>query len=70
MGLKNIEIPFGSRGIAVCDSIDAMNSKRPYRDALGMEYCRCEIEKNIGIMFDPVIAQSVLDNWHKVVEIN
>ena len=33
-GAKGTEIPLGARIIAVCDSIDAMASKRAYRNAL------------------------------------
>ena len=68
-GLKQKEIPLGSRIIAVCDSIDAMISKRPYRDSLSIDECRKEIENNIGIMFDPHIGKVVLENWIKVIEI-
>ena len=65
-GAKGEEIPLGSRIIAVCDSIDAMASKRSYRNALPMETVRSEIEKNIGIMYDPQIARLALDNWNEL----
>ncbi|MBQ8825874.1 MAG: HD-GYP domain-containing protein [Oscillospiraceae bacterium] len=67
-GAKETEIPLGARIIAVCDSIDAMASKRSYRNALPLEICRAEIEKNIGIMYDPVIAQTALDNWEELTK--
>lgn len=62
-GAKGTEIPLGARIIAVCDSIDAMASKRAYRNALPLDVSKTEIEKNIGIMYDPEIAQLALDNW-------
>ncbi|SFD46544.1 HD-GYP domain-containing protein [Clostridium uliginosum] len=62
-GLKGKEIPLGSRIIAVCDSIDAMLSKRAYRDSLQLNICKSEIEKNVGIMYDEEIAACVLKNW-------
>ena len=62
-GAKEEEIPLGARIIAVCDSIDAMCSARAYRQAMPVEKCRSEIEKNIGVMYDPDIARIVLDNW-------
>lgn len=65
-GSKGDEIPLGARIIAVCDSIDAMASKRSYRNALPLEVCRAEIEKNSGIMYDPEIAQLALDNWDEL----
>ncbi len=67
-GAKGEEIPLGARIIAVCDSIDAMMSKRSYRNALPSEVCRSEIEKNIGIMYDPTVAQLALDNWEELTE--
>ncbi|MBE6901551.1 MAG: HD-GYP domain-containing protein [Ruminococcaceae bacterium] len=65
-GAQGEEIPVGARVIAVCDSIDAMASKRSYRNALPMEVVRGEIEKNIGIMYDPDIARLALDNWEEL----
>ncbi len=62
-GAKGEEIPVGSRIIAVCDSIDAMASSRAYRSAMSLEKVREEIEKNAGLMYDPVIAKAMLDNW-------
>ncbi len=62
-GAKGEEIPLGARIIAVCDSIDAMASKRAYRNSLPLSVCREEIEKNAGIMYDPEIARIALDNW-------
>lgn len=62
-GAKGEEIPLGSRIIAVCDSIDAMASSRSYRKAMPLSVVRQEIEKNIGLMYDPKIARAVLGNW-------
>ena len=67
-GLKGEEIPIGARIIAVADSIDAMTSKRVYRDAMSLEYCRKEIEKNLGIMYDPAIGKVALDHWNEIVD--
>lgn len=68
-GAKGEEIPLGARIIAVCDSIDAMASSRSYRKALPLEICKSEIEKNKGVMYDPEIAQKMLENWEIVEEI-
>ena len=62
-GAKGEEIPLGARIIAVCDSIDAMASARAYRNSLPLEVCRSEIEKNIGLMYDPTVAKTALENW-------
>ena len=66
-GLKEEEIPFASRILAVCDSIDAMKSDRPYRKCISDEICREEINKNQGIMYDSKIAGCMLDNWEEIV---
>lgn len=67
-GAKCTEIPIGARIIAVCDSIDAMASARAYRKALPLDVVKSEIEKNIGIMYDPKIAQVALDNWEELTK--
>ncbi|AQS07331.1 putative nucleotidyltransferase with HDIG domain [Clostridium beijerinckii] len=66
-GLKEEEIPFASRILAVCDSIDAMKSDRPYRKSISDELCKDEIKKNKGIMYDSKIAECMLNNWNKIV---
>ena len=67
-GLKGEEIPIGARIIAIADSIDAMTSKRVYRDAMSLDYCRKEIEKNLGVMYDPAIGRVALEHWDKIVD--
>ena len=62
-GLSKTNIPFGSRIIAVCDSIDAMMSDRPYREAMKFEECMREIFINKGSMFDPVVVDCIKDNY-------
>lgn len=66
-GLKAEEIPFASRILAVCDSIDAMKSDRPYRKSISDEICKAEINKNRGIMYDSQIAECMLENWDEIV---
>lgn len=68
-GLSGREIPAGARIIAVCDSVDAMASTRSYRVALPLDVCRAEIEKNVGVMYDPVFAGIMLENWDFVEEL-
>ena len=65
-GLSGVSIPIGSRIIAVCDSIDAMTSDRPYRKAMDFEECINEVIINTGLMFDPVIVQYIVDNMNSV----
>ena len=68
-GISGIEIPLGSRIIAIADSIDAMTSKRIYRDALPLSVCREEIIKNVGKMYDPAIATIAIENWSEIEKI-
>ena len=60
-GLSGEEIPLIARIIAVADAYDAMTSNRSYRDLLPQSKVRSEIEKNMGIQFDPSIAKIMLD---------
>ncbi|KPU27597.1 phosphohydrolase [Caloranaerobacter sp. TR13] len=64
-GLKEEEIPLGSRIIAICDTIDAMTSNRPYRDRFTFKECYDEIIRNRGIQFDPFLVDSIGDLWTK-----
>ncbi len=66
-GMKGEEIPLGARIIAVCDSIDAMVSNRAYRKAMSVAVCREEIEKNVGVMYDPRVAKIALENWNQLL---
>jgi len=52
-GLKEEEIPDGSRVIAIADAFDAMRSSRPYRETMRFEQCVEEIQTNAGKQFDP-----------------
>jgi len=61
-GIDQMNIPLGSRIISICDSMDAMTSTRPYREAMSFEACLKEIVINKGIMFDPVLVEYVEDN--------
>lgn len=66
-GVKEEEIPLGSRILAVCDSVDAMKSDRPYRKSISDDICKEEISKNRGLMYDSKIADCMLENWHEIV---
>ena len=68
-GLYRKDIPMESRIIAVADSIDAMTSKRVYRDSMPIDKCREEIERNAGLMYDPAIVKIVLQNWDEIINI-
>lgn len=66
-GLSKENIPMASRIIAICDSIDAMRSNRPYRNILSNDACYDEILKNKEIMYDPEITDCIIKNWNNIV---
>ena len=55
-GLKREEIPLQSRIITIADAYDAMTSERSYRSALSEEVAIEELQKNVGIQFDPELV--------------
>lgn len=60
-GLKGENIPLGARIIMVSDSIDAMVTARPYRDALDLDTVRGELERHNGDQFDPRLVEVALE---------
>jgi len=59
-GLKEEEIPLGSRIVSVIDAWDAMISDRPYRKALSKETAIDELKKGAGKQFDPNVVEAFL----------
>jgi len=59
-GLKGTAIPQASRIIMFADTLDAMTTDRPYRQALTMEEARAEILKFRGRQFDPEICDRIM----------
>lgn len=55
-GLKGDEIPLLARVLCICDSFDAMVSKRIYKDACSTEYALEELIRGSGSQFDPDLA--------------
>jgi HD-GYP domain-containing protein (c-di-GMP phosphodiesterase class II) len=68
-GISKMDIPLGSRIIAVCDCIDAMTSTRPYREAMKFEECIKELVLNKGLMFDPYIIDYIEENLRFIKDI-
>ena len=60
-GLKEDEIPLGSRIFAVVDAYDAMTSHRPYRKAMPRRKAVEEIVRNTGTQFDPQVVKAFLE---------
>ena len=62
-GICGSQIPIEARIVAVCDSVSAMVSHRPYRDAVDLPDALEELDRCSGTQFDPdvvVAARAVL----------
>jgi len=55
------DIPLGARIFAVADTLDAMTSDRPYRNALPWEVAADEIRALAGKQFDPDVVEAFAD---------
>ena len=60
------DIPFGARIISIVDTIDAILTKRSYKEPKPVEYAVQELKKNAGTQFDPMITKFAI----KVIEEN
>jgi HD-GYP domain-containing protein (c-di-GMP phosphodiesterase class II) len=70
MKLTGDSIPLWARVIALADTIDAMTTDRPYREALDADAVRVEIARQSGRQFDPIMCDSLLApaNWADMVD--
>lgn len=55
--IKGDKIPLGARIFALADTIDAITTDRPYRQALSLDYACSEIRRESGRQFDPHITE-------------
>ena len=56
--LAGVEIPLGSRIIAVCDAFDAMISDRPYAPRKPLVFALEELRRCAGTQFDPTVVRT------------
>jgi len=66
-GLKNGDIPFLSRIIAVADTFDSMTSDRPYRPKASKKDAISELKRYSGIQFDPEVVEAFSNTITKYV---
>jgi PAS domain S-box-containing protein/diguanylate cyclase (GGDEF)-like protein len=59
-GRRGDEIPLASRITLACDAYQAMTSTRPYRQALGHDVARRELQEGAGTQFDPEVVAALL----------
>lgn len=64
------QIPLGARLFAFADTLDAITSHRPYRQARGYQVVQEEIRRCMGTQFDPHIAKIFLqvpeETWRTI----
>ncbi|MSP13674.1 MAG: HD-GYP domain-containing protein [Chloroflexi bacterium] len=58
-GIRQDDIPLGSRIISVADAFDAMTSDRPYRKAMAQETAYSILAKMKGTQFDPQVVEAM-----------
>jgi HD-GYP domain-containing protein (c-di-GMP phosphodiesterase class II) len=59
-GLVGDGIPLWARVIMLADTIDAMTTDRPYREALSSDSVREELRSQAGRQFDPQLAAELI----------
>jgi diguanylate cyclase (GGDEF)-like protein len=62
-GIAGIEIPLGSRVVAVADAYDAMVTRRPYSEPVAEEDALAELRRCAGSQFDPVVVEAFHAAW-------
>lgn len=60
-GAKGVDIPIEARIITVADALDAMNSRRVYREPCSREYILNAFRNGKGVQFDEAIADAVCE---------
>jgi ribonuclease P protein subunit RPR2 len=56
--LRGAEIPLAARVFAVADTLDALTTDRPYRDACELAYAREVISAASSTQFDPAVVEA------------
>ncbi|WP_169725486.1 diguanylate cyclase domain-containing protein [Alicyclobacillus contaminans] len=62
-GLLGEAIPLPGRIVAVADVLDALLSRRPYKDPWSKERVRAYMQEHRGTQFDPQIIDVLLAEW-------
>jgi len=69
-GLAGEAIPLGARIFAVADTLDAIQSDRPYRRAQPFTVAHQEIQRESGKQFDPKVVEAFLsigeEAWERI----
>jgi len=68
LGIKDKDIIMESRILAVADVVEAMSSRRPYRDAFSIGMTLNKITEHRGNLFDPEVVDICVDLFEKGFE--
>ncbi len=68
--LRKDDIPLGARIFAVADTLDAMTSRRPYRQAQRWDEAVAEILGESGKQFDPAVVEAFADTRHRLRQVH
>ena len=60
-GLAGEEIPLAARIFSVADALDAITTRRPYREAASLADARASIAESAGTQFDPRVVEVLND---------
>ncbi|MGA9767623.1 MAG: HD domain-containing phosphohydrolase [Blastocatellia bacterium] len=69
-GLKEEEIPIGSRIVAVADAYDALTEDRCYHEGWSPEKALAELVQHAGTYFDPAVIAAFLEYFKLHIEPN
>jgi diguanylate cyclase (GGDEF)-like protein/putative nucleotidyltransferase with HDIG domain len=61
-GLSGEQIPLEARILAVADAYEAMLGDRPYREGMGHNAARAELQRNAGTQFDERVVDAFLES--------
>ncbi len=67
-GRKENEIPVSARIVALADVLDALTSKRPYKEAFSLEQSLEIIAEGRGKHFDPIMVDVMFKNIKRIEE--
>ena len=60
-GLNGEDIPLGARIVGAVDALDAMITKRPYRDPMTLQAATEELQHCAGKQFDPYVVERLVE---------
>ena len=69
LGLAGEAIPIEGRIVAIADVLDAISSRRPYKDAFPLDRCLELLEKGRGQQFDPRVLDAFFARTEEIAQV-